>query len=545
LAVRKITSKNAKNNVRTEGLVSIFNDEAENVRGLLAIVKKRAPTEVFSKIIPSKSSEKVGVVTDSRDGKKYKIVIIGKQTWMAENLNYSTSDSKCYGDKPANCDNYGRLYNWSTAICPSGWHLPSKEEWDVLTAVVGGSSTEGKLLKATSRWNSFNGKSGNGTDAYGFAALPGGDGNSSGKFSNIGDFGRWWTSEHDGANAYVRGMVYDSEDAFWNNGSKSYLFSVRCLQGSLSTQTNSKKTTTLLEIRPAYLEGIGKDEQWNLILNEQVFYSLENTLPYGKYKGKLSHNCYEDINFNIDVNRDEQQVFDVAKQVKLKKGGLVLNTEKSSEPVYVNGKQVGKTPFSGSVPLCAEIEIGKGREKVDVELKHNGKVTHTLKSSDDSRGYETSNGNYFFTDSRDGKKYKIVIIGRQAWMAENLNYNANGSKCYGNDPTYCGKYGRLYNWSTAKVVCPKGWHLPSKLEWEVLSDYKGGFSALPGGAYIMYLSWGYEVSGFKYDGSHGYWWSASEYNVDNAYYEHFGDSEYGNDYDDYNSISHFILALFC
>ena len=78
-----------------------------------------------------------------------------------------------------------------------------------------------------------------------------------------------------------------------------------------------------------------------------------------------------------------------------------------------------------------------------------------------------------FTDTRDGKTYKTTKIGTQTWMAENLNYNADGSVCYRDKIENCVKYGRLYDWETAMKVCPAGWHLPKNEEWDILINYVG------------------------------------------------------------------------
>jgi len=115
--------------------------------------------------------EEYGYVTHG--GQTYKTVEIGSQTWLAENLNYYEGDSKCENNNANNCAIYGRLYNWDAAMksCPTDWHLPSDEEWALLAAFVG--LNPATKLKARSGWEKSNG-----TDDYGFAALPSGFGNS-------------------------------------------------------------------------------------------------------------------------------------------------------------------------------------------------------------------------------------------------------------------------------------------------------------------------------------------------------------------------------
>jgi uncharacterized protein (TIGR02145 family) len=170
-----------------------------------------------------------GTFTDKRDGKTYRRVAIGGKTWMAENLNYETEKSWCYDNKESNCNKYGRLYDWKTAMtaCPAGWHLPSNAEWDGLVGAAGGETTAGKKLKSISDgWND----NGNGTDEYGFSALPGGNRFSGGGFRNAGYNGVWWAATENGAGiAYYRNMNYFDDYVGSGSNYKSYAWSVRCV----------------------------------------------------------------------------------------------------------------------------------------------------------------------------------------------------------------------------------------------------------------------------------------------------------------------------
>ena len=164
---------------------------------------------------------------DTRDNQLYGYVRIAQgntaQIWMTKNLNYKTSSgSWCYSNNTANCTKYGRLYTWSaaTGACPAGWRLPSTQNWRTLFDLVGGKSTAAKKLKS---------KSWNGTDNYGFSALPGGS-YSEPTFANAGSYAYFWTStaDNDRSAQSIDMSSYDSPTE--NSYVKSRGFSVRCLK---------------------------------------------------------------------------------------------------------------------------------------------------------------------------------------------------------------------------------------------------------------------------------------------------------------------------
>ncbi len=211
---------------------------------------------------------------DSRDGQIYKTVTIGKQVWMAENLNYADSINYpgmktrnwCYGNFPTRCEKYGRLYTWAAAmdsagtfsdngkgcgywekcsharrvrgICPEGWHLPDTTEFRTLFSSVGGIATAGKMLKSTSGWGFIGGsgdKTGDGIDAYGFNALPAGE-----RYHNRGGFigeethAIFWSSSekpyNDNYAYYVYLQVWYDSAGMDGLDEKDFGFSVRCLK---------------------------------------------------------------------------------------------------------------------------------------------------------------------------------------------------------------------------------------------------------------------------------------------------------------------------
>jgi uncharacterized protein (TIGR02145 family) len=232
-----------------------------------------------------KEAQQKGTFIDSRDGKKYRYVTIGTQTWMVQNLDYHGPDGflgLCGGDEPKYkrkspkyCKKYGRLYNWEEAneACPNGWHLPSDKEWQTLVDFAGGDKVAGKKLKAKNSWIAYNyTKKGSystckwteeeidsrgrvtgvieydhcATDEYGFSALftcynsmscQGSlfsfsldfnyDGMTGSTFGSV-----WWSaSEVNATKAHALGMRLEGSGVDWGDGAnKTSAISVRCLQ---------------------------------------------------------------------------------------------------------------------------------------------------------------------------------------------------------------------------------------------------------------------------------------------------------------------------
>jgi len=215
------------------------------VTGSSSSIDRSSSGSVVTGSSSSISNSTNGTFKDSRDNKPYKWVKIGTQTWMAENLNYNASGSVCYENNNTNCTTYGRLYSWETAktACPTGWHLPSAAEWNVMLKFVDKTcglvgededyeycKNAGNILKADEGWDDYEGVDGNGVDKYGFSALPGGGADDEG-FETLGYYGFWWGSNYNSSGYYE---VYTSSIGsvliYDYNGDDTLLYSVRCMK---------------------------------------------------------------------------------------------------------------------------------------------------------------------------------------------------------------------------------------------------------------------------------------------------------------------------
>lgn len=193
------------------------------------------------------------------DGNEYKIVTIGSQTWMAENLkttHYRNGDEIndgtgagtvsgeeapkywfVYDDDLDNVSPYGMLYTWYTvndgrSICPEGWHVASDKDWAILRDYLGSENVAGGKLKesGTAHWATPNKRA---TNQIGFTALPGGYRQNYQAFAHIGEIGYWWTATEESAHyGFLYSMSYDTNDLTEERSFKALGYSVRCIRDS-------------------------------------------------------------------------------------------------------------------------------------------------------------------------------------------------------------------------------------------------------------------------------------------------------------------------
>jgi len=160
-----------------------------------------------------------------------------------------------------------------------------------------------------------------------------------------------------------------------------------------------------------------------------------------------------------------------------------------------------------------------------------------------SDGVELATGT--LTDNRNGKIYGTMKVGAKTWMTDNINIETGRSWCYDNDTSSCYAYGRLYDWETAKTVCPQGWRLPTIKEWGVFlkavndkdaaykrakakeSDDESDWNSSPNLPLILGGGRYHIGAEFANIGAYSYWWAAAE--KSNQYAAYYKYVNYGNE----------------
>jgi len=400
---------------------------------------------------------------DSRDNREYASVQIGTQCWMAENLNIGTPipgandqtdngmiEKYCYNNDTANCTLYGGLYQWdemmqytttpgAEGICPDGWHLPTDAEYCTVTqfidptvdcnATLWSGTDVGTKMKSITGW--YGG--GNGTNASGFTALPGGYRKPDASFAELTTMAVFWSSDESGIVAWNRYLYYYYPGIMRDILLKTLGMSVRCVHSGPNQPPDQPSNPN------------PPDNSINRPLNTQ-----------------LSWTCTDPENdpLTYDV------FFDITTPPQKVAVGLTANA-------YDPGMLNPNTTYYWQIVAHDD----HGNESFGPIWTF---VTAWACGED-------------FIDPRDNQAYKTVQIGNQCWMAENMNIGGmisgatgqtnNGvieKHCYNDDTANCAVYGGLYQWNEmmqyltipgVKGICPDGWRLPTDDEYCTLTQF--------------------------------------------------------------------------
>ncbi|MCD4665240.1 MAG: hypothetical protein K8R68_08205, partial [Bacteroidales bacterium] len=405
---------------------------------------------------------------DYTDGQKYATVLIGSQCWMAENLNVgnridgvadmtdnSIIEKYCYDNQESNCDTYGGLYQWdelmqyittsgAQGICPGEWHIPTDNEWKILEGTVDSQFgvgdpvwnilgyrgfDAGLNLKSISGWSS-----GNGTDLYGFTALPCGFRNTDGSFYNLTNYTHFWSSDESGSNAWKRILDNGSMQVSRNYSDKGFGFSVRCIKD----YTNQPPT------QPS--DPIPGDGSIDIGIDSDISWTCSD--PDGN-----------DLLYKIHFGTDPDPPFIYAGLTEATHDPGTLDNNTTYYWKVVAFDSYGDSAVSNIWSFTTEIE--------------------TIFTCGD-----------VLLDTRDGQSYNTVEIGTPCWLAENLNigtridgtgYQTDNSiiekYCYDNLESNCDTHGGMYQWNEmmqytiiegVQGICPPGWYIPTDDQWKIL-----------------------------------------------------------------------------
>jgi len=491
--------------------------------------------QLFLVTISTLFAQETDSIIDIRDSQVYKVVKIGQQWWMKENLDIGiridgiqdASDNGIiekyfYNNSDSLGNIYGGIYLWdemmdynpsdsmnpgiTQGISPVGWHLPSNDEWTEMIDFLGGEDIAGGKLKeaGTKHWKSPNTSASN---ESGFTALPGGCLFTNGTFGNVSSRGYWWSStENNNTDAGYGVLFYSATNIYRTFGPDKFGSSVRCVMdscqfGYLTISDKNLKTISKMEFRD------DRTIDTIVIINSNAGNTINissihtKTSLYSVNKSSSVLSPGDSIHLNVTFHPP-------AGGIQYQDTLLIESDDPYNPIIYV--------------PLDGNIKIDK------------------------------------IIDFRDSQIYKVVKIGQQWWMQENLNIGTriDGSQdgtdngmiekyCYDNDIANCDTLGGLYQWNemmdynpsdaenpgTTRGVCPVGWHVPTDNEWTELTDFLGGesiaggkmketgtnhwrepnagatnescFTALPGGD-----------GSFSHIHNYGYWWSSTEYYAD-------------------------------
>ena len=472
-------------------------------------------------VIPDEHScPEIPTVTDI-DGNAYNTVQIGQQCWMRENLRTikyangemivlgtDTSSTVAFryypGNNSSNVPIYGYLYNWSAVmhgaeasttnpsgvqgICPTGWHVPSDTEWNLMEKTVSGSDWQTSYETTIGSRGTHAGKLAGGDGWTSNTYSPGSPGdyiyserNSSGfsvvpagcwgwNVSYVGYRAYFWSSSENNDNkAWRRNMSYDGCSVSRNRESKYCGFSVRCLHNTISTSYVITDTVTAITATSATCGGNVTSDGGATVTARGVCWSTSQNPTVSD-----SYTCD-----GSGTGSFTSSITGLAAGTTYYVRAYATNSEGTSYGIQVSFTTLSIT--AGDAQPCPE---------TPTVTDHEGNVYNTVKIGNQCWTRENirtttspSTGTYLIPPDSVG----ITTSGKQA-------------RWYNNDSvTYAPmRYGLLYNWNAAvdtfdmafgetsvnqgtgvsvnftgyrRGICPEGWHVPSDAEWNQLTDY--------------------------------------------------------------------------